>query len=648
MRPSSTPRKQSHDADLPRSSSWLFGGFWLLIFIAAISASGSWEISHAMLFIGVGVLMLLFPPKVALPKSWLIFAGLFLLFSAGAFLPVSWFGMPQWRNNLGNLGVDTGAQVVVHGRQAFEYYLVFAITLLTGLWFAGHRATGDQSRIWALAFSAGVAFFAVFAFIRGTTNFAGTFGFFPNRNHTGTYLAMGALCGLGSILQAVRDKKFPTAGIAIVVTGICFWALFDWSISRAGILLISIGTVLWFSLLGRRYLGKNGLWIVGLIALLAAGVFLLSETRVKQRISQTVEKAAVIADYSQSAPEGEKELSLNDLDLRIPIALDTLNLIKDHPLTGIGARQFGYVFPQYSDLSAVANNHSIIHPESDWLWVASEGGIAAAVALLTLTGLAFFKGFRAVFHSRDRALRSACLIGAMLVPVHGIFDVPGHRIELACASIFLYVLGVSGTRTDRSSTTFHHYRFVGLTIAIAGIFLAIGSTRKDPQLRAVTRERAAPILLGLLEEDRMLQENAQNTGEFTIPPKEGDPLLEALRLLDEVNRKLPLDSYFWHMRGFIAMGFSDGVLEADRAFFVERFLLPKWVECPMRQSQLWSSVDPARTKYLWEETLRRARWMDENHPKSRWSEEILLKRMQKISKSKPGLESLFSEITGHQ
>jgi hypothetical protein len=640
MRSSSTARNDFNYVDAPRSSSWLFGGFWVLIFLAAISASGSWVTSHTMLFSGVGILMLIFPPKVAVPRFWWILAGLVLLFAASAFLPVSWFGMPEWRKNLEKLGLDTGDQVVIQSRQAFEFYVVFAITLLTGMWLIGHRASGAQLRIFALLFSAGVAFFAVFAYIRENTNALGTFGFFPNRNHTGTYLAMGALCGLGSILQAIRDKKFPLAGIGFVTTAICFWALFDWSISRAGILLVSMGTILWFSLLGRRYLGKNGLWIIGLIALLASGVFLLAETRVKQRITETVEKAAVIAETSEVYPEGEKEISIADLDLRIPIAIDTWELIKDFPLTGVGARQFSYVFPQYFDHTAYVNEKRFIHPESDWLWLAADSGIPAALSFLVLILCAFVTALRQVLRGRDRALRGACLVSAFLIPLHGIFDVPGHRIELAPAAFFLFTLSLSSSGAETRCRFAYLFRGMGALILLAGIGIVFLSLKDLTTLRALAPERAADQVIHWYDEDQLLAQEARRNHQPYSPPPEDDRLLDALRLLEIVTHDLPLDARSHYLTGAMGLHFDDKFEEVDKAFAIELALDPVWVGAPLRQAQAWANLDREKTKALLKETSARAEWLEQRHPSSVWVKKDTLLRMKK---SVPQLKALWDE-----
>ena len=121
--------------------------------------------------------------------------------------------------------------VAIQARQAAETLALFCIMLVTGLWLAGHRVSASQMRLWAMAFTLGVAAYAIIARCMQDVPHAGYsgsdahFGFFPNRNHTATYLAMGAICGLGNVLQSLRDKRFFAMAVALAGAGVCLWAV---------------------------------------------------------------------------------------------------------------------------------------------------------------------------------------------------------------------------------------------------------------------------------------------------------------------------------------------------------------------------------------------------------------------------------------
>ena len=263
------------------SSGWVFGGFWTLLLLGTLGGTGPWAGFHGLMIGGAGLLMWWHPPVVSLPRLWWILAGVFMIAGASAFLPASWFGMPEWRSQFEKLGIETGSAVVIQARHAAEWLGLFAIMLLTGLWFAGHRPSPAQARTWALAFTVGVAFFAIFSKIMQEQLLAGKaggqahYGLFTNRNHTATYLAMGSICGMGCMLQAIRDRRFAVMAVALAATGVCLWAVLGWSVSRGGLLLVLAGGLAWLALLGRRYLGRNGGRAVGLGAFTVVGLFLI-------------------------------------------------------------------------------------------------------------------------------------------------------------------------------------------------------------------------------------------------------------------------------------------------------------------------------------------------------------------------------------
>ena len=129
----------------------VFGAFWALLLVGTLLVAAPWAGYHAIMLGCVALLMWLCPPVVALPRLWWRLAAFFVVAGAAAFLPASWFGVPAWRQHLAELGVATGALVVIQARQALEAYAMFAVTVLGGLWLVGHRPSPEQARRWALA-----------------------------------------------------------------------------------------------------------------------------------------------------------------------------------------------------------------------------------------------------------------------------------------------------------------------------------------------------------------------------------------------------------------------------------------------------------------------------------------------------------------
>jgi len=74
-------------------------------------------------------------------------------------------------------------------------------------------------------------------------------------------------------------------------------------------------------------------------------------------------------------------------DTRVQFYRMTVAMIAGSPLAGFGLGNFEYVFPFYLDFEPLYDRRPV-HPESSWLWLASEGGwlmlAAMAIALIVL------------------------------------------------------------------------------------------------------------------------------------------------------------------------------------------------------------------------------------------------------------------------
>lgn len=648
---------ETDSTSTPGDSRFVFGAFWVIIFAFTFLVSGPWAGFHGVLLGCVGLLVALRPPAVALPRIWWILAAVFMIAGATSFLPASWMDQPGWRKTFEEVGIATGPLIVIQARQAAEAFSLFLIMLFVGLWLAGHRPSSSQLRTWSLAFTLGVAVYAVVARISQPHTLPGGeghFGFFPNRNHSATYLAMGSVCGLGCVLQALREKRFPILAVAILATGTCLWAVAAWSISRAGVALVALGVLIWISLLGKHYLGRNGLWVIGLTALAAVGLFLIADSGVKQRISKTAEKAgSMIAPTVGMSPAEDKpeSESVHDLDFRIPTALDTLILIRDFKWTGIGAGQYYYIFPQYRVLTAVANDSSNYHPESDWLMMASEIGVPSTLALAALVGIAFWKSLVSILRGRDRALRGACLVAALLVPIHGIFDVPGHRITLAWSAVLLFALSFwspSENGRKHSIPSAWPFRLAALFLLAVSFFLIRAQWWNGPQPGLTIARAALTEAQQCYQQDQATQKEAQrlSSGEKYQPTPGEDILEKAQATLDQAEKITPLDRGIRRYQGFLGLHFEEQQDAVRKAFQIERALDPTWVKAPLEQAFFWAHGDPEETVQLWNEALRRARWMDQKHPGSLWSEVRTRDRIREQARAKLVLEPLWNQYFG--
>ncbi len=608
-------------------TSWVHGPFMAMICLSVFFVDGPWAGFHGVLFGLAGLLMLLRPMAMNLPRRvWMMALG-FLVLSSASFLPAGWFGIPEWRRQLSDLGVETGGSVVIQSRQAFETLAFFALMLLVVLWLAGQRAASQTLRWCTLAFTFAVAVYAVISKVAQEADIlagaldGGNFGFFPNRNHSATFLAMGAICGLGTTLQAGRDKRRVTLVCALLATAVIFCAIFSWSISRGGVVLVSLGLIAWLILLGRRYLGRNGLWAIALILIAVIGSFVIVESSLKSRLSDTMNKATAVVDFDLKTKEedAKSELeALEQLDFRVSVYRDAFDMIAAAPVTGVGAGQFHDVFPQFRNRTIGAQDTHAHHPDSDWLWLAAELGVPATLVLLVLLVPAVIWVVLAVLDGRDRALRAACLVAALLVPLHGCFDVPGHRISILWAAALMFSLSIPAHVGQQA---LHRWpsRLMGSLLLCASFYLVIAQWLGGPPPAKTAAQVAIQKAQVLYKQDLALQKAADAKGLPHQPAPDDDLLEQALKILDETKAVAPLNREILRQEAFLALHFNDKVDRVERALGVEWVLNPDCILSPLRQGETWSRMDAMRAKPYFAEALRRSKRLELQEPYHRWN-----------------------------
>lgn len=627
--------------------SWILYLVWITIFLGTFIPSAPWTHQHAVLFGLMGGAMLIAPSPVQLPRLWLILSLTFLLFSALSYLPNHWFPIPEWRTKLESLGVDTGSHVAIQWKHSLEFYGYYAALVFSSLWMMGHRPSSNQLRNLALLFSAGVAIYCLISLtLKGelTVNqtSAGHFGFFPNRNHTGTYLAMGCICGLGVILQALRDGTYIRLGLGILSSSISSLSILAWSISRGGIILLGSGFILWLLILGRHYLGKHESKALCLISLLAIGCFLLSETQVKTRLVETSEKISKTSDTSfQPGSEAfsplENGSEWENVDFRVPTMLDTLEMIKDTPLTGVGAGQFYYTYPQYRERTSTLNYLEQEHPESDWLWAASEFGLPATITLLLLVGVATCYSIKHIRSGRDRAIKAACLVSGLLLAIHGIFDVPGHRLPLAWASFLMFTLSLPTTRLELKKKIGKAGGILSATAVLSLTFHLAWTSwyRPEDSLTSLGNRTYRAVM-------DFYKKNSNPQPEDTFITILGR-VEKGEQLVTEALKILPLDQRLHRAKGCILLPSSQQTSEAYREFEIERALNPNKRNIFIEQGLIVSFYHPEQTVKLWRMALQQAETLKINHSSLALDRKKTEQRLKYICRQSSALQKIAKE-----
>ena len=582
----------------------------VLLLLAALASSGPWHLRHGWLFLCLGGLMLAFCPSIPLPKSLLIVLPGIALASWASFLPVNWFREPSWRTTLEELGVFTGDLVVIQTWLALESQLVFWALAIAGVWLLTLRFSLKGTRSLALAFVVAVTFYALFSKLTQgqfeLTHGRETYGFFPNRNHTSNFLSVGFMVGIGAFFQSIRAKNFASIGIYLVCIALILWALFSWNISRSGVLLCLIGISLWVLGLGRRYFGRNEIRAFGLVFLLGVGVFFLNDFRVKERLSETMDRLS--GDQSEDAVGGSSQRQLSDFDFRVPIVKDSMGLLGDYGLTGVGAGQFRWIYPQYRKETIVLPEALILHPESSWLWLAAEWGVPAALGVLAVVIFFYYQGYRNIKKrgNRERALRLGCLIASVLVPLHSLFDVPGHRPTLFLVAIVLYVISQNHEPDPtRGSSRVGSLagRIGGGFVMLAGVFLVGSSWFGWGKPIAVAYEEE-------LAEGAALYERIKKEESPMSPLKTLSMRKDLKNQTNATLEKVPLEGRLHRLRGLASLPMKAQQGAVAEAFAIDRALTPFSVRIPLIHaiaSLPYFELEVARG---WREAMERSRAID--------------------------------------
>jgi tetratricopeptide (TPR) repeat protein len=247
---------------------------------------------------------------------------------------------------------------------------------------------------------------------------------------------------------------------------------------------------------------------------------------------------------------------------------DTLTLIRSAPWCGIGLENFTAIFPFYRSASVI--QQSVLHPESDWLWLAAEAGwpalalaLGGAAALLT-DAFPFVRG-------SQRRLRTILLGAAVAAGLHAAIDVPEHRLGSAMVSLFALALARRGGAVEETDAAWR-----GASIA-SGLALLVASWI------GLHRTNDAAIATTLLRHERFR---------------------EAADSATKAVSRAPLDWTSYFTRGS-ALARSGSILLAVADFRRAKALEPHYAQVPFEEGRVWARRQPKLALEAWREALRR-------------------------------------------
>ena len=269
-------------------------------------------------------------------------------------------------------------------------------------------------------------------------------------------------------------------------------------------------------------------------------------------------------------------------DFRLKIFADSLLFVRSSPWTGAGLGSFAEIFPLYRRASVIPQR--IIHPESDWLWLAAETGLpGCAAAALLLAHAVLRPGLRLTI-SPDRPLRIALGLSSLGFLVHSAVDVPAHRLGTVIPALLVFALATSrGEERAAPSVSRWFLRFPALAVLCSGLLCTV----------AILARWTLPFADGAVLLTRQAQDDL-GAGRDQA----------ALAAIDRALAWTPLD---WraHFTRAVAEQRLGHFTAALRDFRQARFLEPDFAGLPLDEALAWLDISPRLALDAFLEALRR-------------------------------------------
>jgi O-antigen ligase len=379
--------------------------------------------------------------------------------------------IPLWRSQIAGIEIRQAISADFYETRLFAVK-VLAITLTLALLI---RFTSNHLRLRTLVYlviGIGVAS-AIFGLMRQTFQLDAPafilsyltpgrgYGQFINRNHFAFLMEMSLGLALGLVAGgAVRRDRMPVYLGAIL----SLWTTLVLSNSRGGIFSM-LAQLIFIALLlpavrnrkaasercvpeQRRLLRFSNLFVVRLllvaclIAVMSLAVVWVGGDSLLTRLESV---PVEVSEESADLRIGER---------RINIWRATLELIKAHPVNGVGFGAFATVIPRYHD---AAGGITPQQAHNDYLELLASGGlIGLAIGVWFVTTLILLARQR--LRSEDCFRRSACLgalTGIFGVAIHSFLDFGLHPTANALVFVALIVIATKKVDRDKSSSMLH-------------------------------------------------------------------------------------------------------------------------------------------------------------------------------------------------
>jgi O-antigen ligase/cytochrome c-type biogenesis protein CcmH/NrfG len=281
-------------------------------------------------------------------------------------------------------------------------------------------------------------------YFRELTKGGSPFGPYVNRNHYAGFMAMVFPIVLsvflfykpdftyGSLRERIADffdQKVTNRHLLIGFSSVLIALSIFLSLSRAGIIALTLSMILFGALIVLRVNSRRGMSIIILFVLILCVVGWFGWEPIFERFE-------TIRDVSGDISEK-----------RFEFWNDSINIIRDYPLTGTGFGSFAHIYPKYRSISS---NYFLEHPHNDYLELFIEGGMIAVILFIWFIAAVFYRSYRIFIKRRElysRYLFIGSMTGIISMLIHSLTDFGLHIGANSLYFFFLIGLAVSAAHT---------------------------------------------------------------------------------------------------------------------------------------------------------------------------------------------------------
>ncbi|WP_269540955.1 O-antigen ligase family protein [Cerasicoccus fimbriatus] len=518
----------------------------------------------------IGLLLVACPPLVSLDKKmdWIVLGivavACFSFVPSGilTFLPDLFFGRASWWKEINQSGAELPVTMSTQPLKSLEALLLLIAVLSYVYLLANARfQIQDRTRLLLTFVIMGGVLAGVVVYGDSTglqyfnTDRAASFSFFDNRNQTSILMVMIGVISLGLAYYCFAQNK-----IVGLICGLAFLSAtlaISVSLSRAGMLLFVLGCGVWVILRFTVFGGQGAVKFVVPLVAFSFSMMLITGQQTLSRFNTWL---------------GEENSMFEDF--RWGIYRDSLAMVANQPATGVGLGNFAAVFPHYRNESL--SPEPIIHPESDWMWLASEMGV---LGFSLFAMLIVFMYWMLLEFGEDRlaSVRTAAVVAASVFLVHTFFDVSGHQLGVVLIAIWLFRMGFPYLLKSPSCLIpVWVWRGVGVVLVLSGsVWITADLTGLMLHSSVVKRELPDRVTAAM---------EAGSSAEI------GEDIETGLTFL-------PMDWELYLQRGQYNLYLQNDTAAARKDFQIARTIEPNLVAPSFYEGQVWL---PRSTHYAYE------------------------------------------------